>query len=140
MKSPVLKTLCKTVDTTSEKAGESTNWNPQQNTERTGRTYQGLFAGPGRERVSKNTMNSDDRELMKHEVPDEAAIGHTDPPPFVEAPDMAETLRLLEKVSRMPDIRFEQVQRMRELIAENKLETPERVNGTVRRLMEELGL
>jgi len=55
-------------------------------------------------------------------------------------PDMAETLRLLEKISRMPDIRFEKVQQARELIAEGQFETPERVDGAVRRLMEELGL
>jgi negative regulator of flagellin synthesis FlgM len=55
-------------------------------------------------------------------------------------PDMAETLRLLEQISRMPDIRFEKVQQMRELIAEGQFETPERVDGAVRRLMEELGL
>jgi negative regulator of flagellin synthesis FlgM len=55
-------------------------------------------------------------------------------------PDMAETLRLLERISRMPDIRFEKVQQMRELIAEGRFETPERVDGAVRRLMEELGL
>jgi len=84
-------------------------------------------------------MKKHDRELIKQDVQGEIHQPET-PPPFVEPPDAAETLRLLEKVSRMPDIRFEQVQRMRELIAENKLETPERVNGTVRRLMEELGL
>ena len=84
-------------------------------------------------------MKNDDGELMKQDLQAEAHVPET-PPPFVEPPDVAETLRLLEKVSRMPDIRFEQVQRMRELIAEGKLETPERVNGTVRRLMEELGL
>ena len=85
-------------------------------------------------------MNYEERELIKHEVTDETAFGQTELPPFAEAPDMAETLRLLGKVSRLPDIRFDKVQRMKELIAENKLETPERVDGTVRRLMEELGL
>jgi len=55
-------------------------------------------------------------------------------------PDMVETLRLLERISRMPDIRFEKVQQARELIARGQFETPERVDGTVRRLMEELGL
>jgi hypothetical protein len=70
----------------------------------------------------------------------EADLGRTEPPPMAEPPDMAETLRLLEKVSRMPDIRFEKVQQMRELIAEGKLETPERIDGTIRRLMEDLGL
>lgn len=84
-------------------------------------------------------MNTHDRELMKHDL-ETTAFGHTEPPPFAKAPDMAETLRLLQKVSRMPDIRFEKVQQMKELIAQDKFETPERVDGTVRRLMEELGL
>ena len=85
-------------------------------------------------------MRDEEQELMKHDLAVDAAVGQPETPPFVEAPDAAETLRLLEKVSRMPDIRFEKVQRMRELLAEDKLETPERVEGTVRRLLEELGL
>ena len=85
-------------------------------------------------------MTHRDPELIKHEVESETPLGHTEPPPMAEPPDMAETLRLLDKVSRMPDIRFEKVQQMRELIAEGKLETPERIDGTIRRLMEELGL
>lgn len=85
-------------------------------------------------------MNTDDRELIKQDITGEQTFGQADPPPFVDPPDIAETLRLLERISRMPDIRFEKVQRMRELIAEGKLETPERIDGTVRRLMEELGL
>ena len=85
-------------------------------------------------------MTHEEPELIKHEVGAETSLGHTEPPPMVEPPDMAETLRLLEKVSRMPDIRFEKVQKMRELIAEGKLETPERIDGTIRRLMEDLGL
>jgi len=85
-------------------------------------------------------MTHRDPELIKHEVGAEAGLDRTQPPPMAEPPDMAETLRLLEKVSRMPDIRFEKVQQMRELIAKGKLETPERIDGTIRRLMEDLGL
>ena len=85
-------------------------------------------------------MTSDDRELIKQRIEGDVAFGHTDPPPPTEAPDMAETLRFLEKVSRMPDIRFDKVQQVRQLIATGKLETPERIEGTVRRLMDELGL
>jgi len=85
-------------------------------------------------------MTHEDPELLKHEVGADAGLGNVEPPPMAEPPDMAETLRLLKKVSRMPDIRFEKVQKMRELIAEGKLETPERIDGTIRRLMEELGL
>ena len=85
-------------------------------------------------------MTSDDRELIKQHIEGDVAFGHTGPPPPTEAPDMAETLRFLEKVSRMPDIRFDKVQQVRQLIATGKLETPERIEGTVRRLMDELGL
>jgi len=85
-------------------------------------------------------MSHDDRELMKQNVAGDLALGHPAPPPFAQAPDMAETVRFLEKVSRMPDIRFEKVQQMRDLIARGELETEERIDGTVSRLMEELGL
>ena len=85
-------------------------------------------------------MNDEQPELIKHDVDEQIAFGQTEPPPLVEAPDAAETLRLLERVSRLPAVRFELVQQMRELIAQGKLETPERIDGTVRKLMEELGL
>ncbi|MBL7140931.1 MAG: hypothetical protein ISS74_08485 [Planctomycetes bacterium] len=85
-------------------------------------------------------MAHDDRELMKQNVAGDLAFGHPAPPPFAQAPDMAETVRFLEKVSRMPDIRFEKVQQVRDLIARGDLETEERIDGTVSRLMEELGL
>jgi hypothetical protein len=77
---------------------------------------------------------------MKQNVQGDLTYGQVQPPPLTEPPDMAETLRLLDKISRMPDIRFEKVQQMRTLIARDALETPERIDGTVRRLMEELGL
>jgi hypothetical protein len=85
-------------------------------------------------------MNNDNREMVKQHLDNQVAYNEPLPPPLGKAPDMAETARLLTRVSRMPDIRFEKVQRMRELIADGKLETPERVDGTVRRLMEDLGL
>jgi len=84
-------------------------------------------------------MNEGRRKLLR-QVHEETPCSQTTPPPMGSTPDMAETLRLLERISRMPDIRFEKVQQMRELIAEGRFETPERVDGTVRRLMEELGL
>jgi hypothetical protein len=89
--------------------------------------------------VSEDEMNERQRELMSHIVEGEPAFEQTAPPP-AEAPDLAETMRLLERVSRLPEIRFEKVQRMRELIAADQFETPERIQGTVERLMEELGL
>jgi hypothetical protein len=85
-------------------------------------------------------MASHERELMKQNVQGDLTYGQVQPPPLTQPPDMAETLRLLDKISRMPDIRFEKVQEMRTLIARDELETPERIDGTVSRLMEELGL
>lgn len=85
-------------------------------------------------------MNDEQPELMKHDLEEQMAFDPIEPPPFVEAPDAVETHRLLERVSRLPAVRFELVQQMRELIAQGKLETPERIDGTVRKLMEELGL
>jgi hypothetical protein len=46
---------------------------------------------------------------------------------------------LVAEVQRMPDVRMDKVRRMRRLIALGKLETPNRIEETVRRLMEELG-
>ena len=85
-------------------------------------------------------MTNNDRELMKQNLESVAGPARAEPPPFSEAPDVAETLRLLERVSRMPDIRFDKVAEMRELIAKGTFETPERIDGAIRRLAEELGL
>ena len=78
--------------------------------------------------------------MIRQDIEGDVAFGRTEPPPFVEAPDMTETLRFLEKVSRMPDIRFDKVRQARELIARGDLETPQRIEATVRRLLDELGL
>ncbi len=85
-------------------------------------------------------MSVEDREPMKQDLSNEAAFGQPEPPPFAQAPDAAETLRLLDRVSRLPAVRMEKVQRMRQLIEQDNFETPQRVDGTVGRLMEELGL
>ena len=85
-------------------------------------------------------MSQGRRKLKRQSIPEEAPYREATPPPMGGTPDIAETLHLLERISRMPDIRFEKVQQMQELIAENRFETPERIEGTVRRLMEELGL
>ena len=85
-------------------------------------------------------MNKGSRKLVKQDLQAQVSYGQPAPPPMAEPPDMAETLRLLEKISRMPDIRFDRVQEMRDLIAQGQLETPERIDGTIKRLMEELGL
>ena len=49
----------------------------------------------------------------------------------------AETRRLVDMIHQMPRIRMEKVLCMRRLIARNGLETPERIDGTVQRLLEE---
>ena len=84
-------------------------------------------------------MNHDDRELIRQNVEGEVTSGRPELPPPTDAPDAAETMRLLDRVSRLPDIRFDKVQRMRERIAEGKFETPERIDGAIDRLLEELG-
>jgi hypothetical protein len=51
----------------------------------------------------------------------------------------AETRRLVDLIHRMPEIRMGKVHCMRRLIARGGLETPDRIGGTVRRLLEEFG-
>ena len=51
----------------------------------------------------------------------------------------AETRRLADRIRRMPEIRVEKIYGIRRLIARDGLETPDRVDGTVRRLLEEFG-
>ena len=55
-----------------------------------------------------------------------------------EACQAAETLRLRELIRQMPAVRMDKVRRMRQLIARGKLETPTRIEETVRRLTAEL--
>jgi negative regulator of flagellin synthesis FlgM len=85
-------------------------------------------------------MTSDERELEKQGVGQETTAGQPQIPPLVDGPDLAETVRLLEKISRLPAVRMDKVQQVRELIAQGKFETPERLSETVKRLMDELGL
>jgi hypothetical protein len=51
----------------------------------------------------------------------------------------AETRRLADLIRRMPKIRMDKVLRMRRLVARDGLETPDRIDGTVQRLLEEFG-
>lgn len=59
-------------------------------------------------------------------------------PPLGELPEMADTMRFLDTVRRLPAIRFDKVQRMKELISADQLETPERIDGAIKRLLEDL--
>ena len=47
---------------------------------------------------------------------------------------------LVARLKRLPEVRPEKVRQMRHLLARGKLDTPERIEGAVRRLMEELSL
>lgn len=80
------------------------------------------------------------RKLVPQDLEPEPAWEPTPPPPMTDGPDVSESLRLLERIRRLPDVRFEKVETMRDLIARGEFETDERINGTVRRLMEEFGL
>jgi flagellar biosynthesis anti-sigma factor FlgM len=62
----------------------------------------------------------------------EAATSRTD---TVEISDSA---RYLEEIKKLPEIRLDKVRQARELIAAGQFETPERIDGTVDRLLLEL--
>jgi|WetSurMetagenome_2_1015567.scaffolds.fasta_scaffold785411_1 hypothetical protein len=51
----------------------------------------------------------------------------------------AETRRLVDRIHRLPVIRVEKIYGVRRLIARGEFETPDRIDGTVERLPEELG-
>ncbi len=52
--------------------------------------------------------------------------------------EISDSARYLSEIKKLPDVRQEKVQSAREAIASGQFETPERINGTVDRLMEEL--
>lgn len=62
----------------------------------------------------------------------DAGTGKTD---TVEISDSA---RYLGAIKKLPEIRFDKVQQARDLIASGQFETPERINGTVDRLLQDL--
>ena len=59
----------------------------------------------------------------------------TSPTDTVEISDGA---RYLAEIKKLPDIRDDKVQAARDLIASGQFETPERIDGTVDRLLQEL--
>ncbi len=79
------------------------------------------------------------RKLVHQDLEAELAWEAPGPPPMTDGPDLSDSLRLLEKVRRLPEVRFEKVEEMRRLIDRGEFETEERIDGTVRRLMDELG-
>lgn len=68
------------------------------------------------------------------------SAGRKPEPPPAKPQDVAEKLRLLEAIARLPDVRFQKVLEARQKIADGELETPEAIDETCRRLLEELGL
>jgi flagellar biosynthesis anti-sigma factor FlgM len=53
--------------------------------------------------------------------------------------EISDSARYLGEIKKLPDIRQDKVRAAREAIASGRFETPERINGTVDRLLEELG-
>jgi flagellar biosynthesis anti-sigma factor FlgM len=52
---------------------------------------------------------------------------------------ISDSARYLGEIKKLPPIRQEKVQAMRDLIASGQFETPERINGTVDRILQEMG-
>jgi flagellar biosynthesis anti-sigma factor FlgM len=53
--------------------------------------------------------------------------------------DISDSARYLSEIKKLPPIRADKVQTMKDLIASGQFETPDRVNGTVDKLLQELG-
>jgi hypothetical protein len=51
--------------------------------------------------------------------------------------EISDSARYLGEIRKLPDIRQDKVDNARALIAAGKFETPDRINGTVDRLLEE---
>ncbi len=51
--------------------------------------------------------------------------------------EISDSARYLGEIKKLPDIRDSKVQQMRDQIASGQFETPERIDGTVDRLMQE---
>ena len=52
--------------------------------------------------------------------------------------EISDSARYLGEIRKLPDIRLDKVQQARDLIATGQFETPERIDGTVDRLLHEL--
>ena len=52
--------------------------------------------------------------------------------------EISDSARYLGEIKKLPDIRESKVQNIRDLIAAGQFETPERINGTVDKLLQEL--
>ena len=52
--------------------------------------------------------------------------------------EISDSARYLGEIKKLPDIREQKVQAARDLIASGQFETPDRINGTVDKLLQEL--
>ena len=57
--------------------------------------------------------------------------------PATDTVEISDSARYLSELKKLPDVRTDKVQNARELIASGQYETPERIDGTVNRLLEE---
>ena len=53
--------------------------------------------------------------------------------------EISDSARYLGEIKKLPDIREDKVQAARDLIASGQFETPERIDGTVDKLLQEMG-
>jgi hypothetical protein len=58
--------------------------------------------------------------------------------PGADTVEISDSARYLGEIKKLPEVRQDKVQAARDAIASGQLETPERINGTVDRLLEEL--
>ena len=58
--------------------------------------------------------------------------------PATDTVEISDSARYLSELKKLPDVRTDKVQNARELIASGQYETPERIDGTVNRLLQEL--
>ena len=52
--------------------------------------------------------------------------------------EISDSARYLGEIKKLPEVREQKVQAARDAIASGRFETPERINGTVDRLLQEL--
>ena len=84
----------------------------------------GGISGPERPEVKPTEAQGSDKETPSGEVTDEINI--------------SEQAQLLEKLSQVPAVRMEKVEELKRLIEAGEYETPERIEGAARKLLEEL--
>ena len=84
----------------------------------------GGISGPERPELKPTEAQPSDKAASPDEVTDEVNI--------------SEQAQLLEKRSQVPAVRMEKVEELKRLIEAGEYETPERIEGAARKLLEEL--